>query len=57
MNDRRRWWHRLLELFVMEVHRPDGTSYLVSINPTGFGECWLPVEFASLDEDDIPVAV
>jgi hypothetical protein len=53
----RRWWHRYLELLVAEVRRPDGTRYLVSINPTGFGECWLPIEIIDLEEGDIPVTV
>ncbi len=41
----------------MEVRRPDGSTYLISIDPTGFGECWLPIEIASIDEGDVPVAV
>ena len=40
----------------MEVHRPDGTIYLMSIDPTGFGECWLPIEFDDREVGDTPVS-
>jgi hypothetical protein len=54
MTDRRRWWHRYLDLFVMEISRPDGSKYLMSINSTGFGECWMPIEII---EHESPLAV
>ena len=41
----------------MEVHRPDGTTYLMSIDPTGFGECWLPIEFDEREVGDTPASV
>ena len=49
----RHLWHRYLELLVSEVRRPDGTRYLVSISPTGFGECCLPIEIIDLDEGEV----
>ena len=56
MTDRRRWWQRYLDLFVMEVRQSDGTAYLVAINPTGWGECWLPIEVIE-DWEDVPVTI
>jgi hypothetical protein len=41
----------------MEVRRPDGTRYLVAINSTGFGECWLPIEIVDLEGGDLPLVV
>ena len=48
MSRRRRWLQRYLDLFVMEVRCADGATYIVSIDTTGFGECWLPLETTDL---------
>jgi hypothetical protein len=52
MSGFRRWWRRYLELFVMEVRCPNGSTYVVAINATGFGECWLPIELRPGDPDE-----
>jgi hypothetical protein len=39
----RRWWNRIVELFTMEVQTADGSRYLVALDPTGFAECWVPI--------------
>jgi hypothetical protein len=57
MTDRRRWWDRYLDLFVMEVGQPDGSRYLMSITSTGFGECWLPIEVIDQESGNIVSAV
>ncbi len=38
----------------MEVRQPDGSTYLMSIDSTGFGECWLPLEITELEGADVP---
>lgn len=48
MTGQPKWWHRLLELFVIEVRQPDGSIYLIAIDSPGFGECSLPIEFTTL---------
>lgn len=53
MSRRRRWLQRYLDLFVREVRCADGSTYLVSIDSTGFGECWLPLEIIDLEGSDV----
>ena len=53
MSRRRRWLQRYLDLFVMEVRCADGARYIVSIDTTGFGECWLPVETAGPEAREV----
>jgi len=48
-----RLWRRYLDLFVAEVRRPDGSTYIVSIEPTGLGDCWLPVEIRTCETDEV----
>jgi hypothetical protein len=53
MSRRRRWLQRYLDLFVMEVRRPDGSTFIMSLDSTGLGECWLPIETTAVEEGDI----
>jgi len=41
----------------MEVHRPDGSTYLTSIDPVGFGECWMPISILTDEKGDIAVHI
>ena len=57
MSRRRRWLQWYLDLFVMEVRRADGSTFIMSIDTTGFGECWLPLEIIDLEGRDVPLVV
>jgi hypothetical protein len=50
-------WRRYLQLFVTEVRRPDGSTYLVSIDPSGLSDCWLPIEVCTSSPPDVPANV